>query len=324
MTALLKPCGAKRDAVSIYLLLATRVLLLCVCPLFPPTFISSVMEDCNWIKSDSVRRGTCCGCTASLRQDWVDFCKHSLRCELLSAARSKLWGGFDKQPGTPVGFTSGRCSCKQLPPLSLWPRRILLPTPGCLSLGSCQNFILDFDTSSYFRARSNKCLICICTAPLGWNAWSFNNAFALPVDAGHHTQCVFLPLLLHRSLCLSSLSCTAKLPLFTYILKVTLQRNCFLKIMRNEPSQKLENETLFLLWCPREISSAVNWKGCSCCLCDHSALTPRSDCRWILDMLSRGLKVLLHMRKTGWGGQETFFFPCLPWFLPTQKMWAHP
>lgn len=199
----------------------------------------------------------------------------------------------------------------------------LLPTPGCLSLGLCQNFILDFDTSSYFRARSNKCLICICTAPLGWNAWSINTAFALPVDAGHHTQCVFLPLLLHRSLCLSSLSCTAKLPLFTYILKVTLQRNCFLKIMRNEPSQKLENETLFLLWCPREISSAVNWKGCSCCLCDHSALTPRSDCRWISDMLSRGLKVLLHVCKTGWGGQETFF-PCLPWFLPTQKMWAHP
>lgn len=44
MTALLKPHGAKRDAVSIYLLLATPVLLLCVRPLFPPTFISSVME----------------------------------------------------------------------------------------------------------------------------------------------------------------------------------------------------------------------------------------------------------------------------------------
>lgn len=47
MTALLKPYGAKRDTVSMYLLLPTPVLLLCVCPLFPPTFISSVMEDCN-------------------------------------------------------------------------------------------------------------------------------------------------------------------------------------------------------------------------------------------------------------------------------------
>lgn len=46
---------------------STPVLLLCVCPLFPPTFISSVMEDCNWIKSDSVRTRTRCGCTAPPR-----------------------------------------------------------------------------------------------------------------------------------------------------------------------------------------------------------------------------------------------------------------
>lgn len=58
--------------------------------------------------------------------------------------------------------------------------------------------------------------------------------------------------------------------------------------------------------------SAVNWKGCSCCLCDRSALTPRSDCRWISGMLSRGLKVLLHVCKTGWGGQETFLPPLVP------------
>lgn len=72
MTALGKPCGAKRDAVSIYLLLPTPALLLCVCPLFPPTFISSVMEDCNCIKSDSAHRGTCCGCTVPFsRAGWA-------------------------------------------------------------------------------------------------------------------------------------------------------------------------------------------------------------------------------------------------------------
>lgn len=85
MTALLKPHGAKCDAVSIYLLLATPVLLLCVCPLFPPTFISSVMEDCNWIKSDLVWSGMCCGCAASLWRGWVDSCKHRLCCGLRGA-----------------------------------------------------------------------------------------------------------------------------------------------------------------------------------------------------------------------------------------------
>lgn len=94
MTALLKPYGAKRDTVSIYLLLPTPVLLLCVCPLFPPTFISSIMEDCNCIKSDSAQR-TCWGCTvpfSSIQSTGVY--SGAAVCELLSALGAGLWAGL--------------------------------------------------------------------------------------------------------------------------------------------------------------------------------------------------------------------------------------
>lgn len=92
MTALLKPYGAKWDTVSIYLLLPTPVLRLCFCPLFPPTFISSIIEDCNWIKSDSACRRTCCGCTVPASgPGWTPGAAF---CGLLRALGAGFWVGL--------------------------------------------------------------------------------------------------------------------------------------------------------------------------------------------------------------------------------------
>lgn len=124
MTALLKPCGAKRDAVSIYLLLPTPVLLLCVCPLFPPTFISSVMEDCNWIKSDSARRRTCCGCTVpSNRPGRTSGAVAFVSCSVPCGAG--LWVGLTSSHVLPLALHQ----VNVIHSLPLLPCRIHLPAP---------------------------------------------------------------------------------------------------------------------------------------------------------------------------------------------------
>lgn len=154
MTALLKPCGAKQGAVSLYLLLPTPVLLLCVCPLFPPTFISPVMEDCIRIKSNSVWIRTCCGCTTPLWQCWVEFCNLSLLFEDVFAAWSRFWGCFHQKPCPPFGIAPGNAHANSCS-LS---RCYHIAFTFCLSFGWCQNSIFNVDTSSHFQATSTNVL----------------------------------------------------------------------------------------------------------------------------------------------------------------------
>lgn len=208
-TALLKPCGAKQGAVSLYLLLPTPVLLLCVCPLFPPTFISPVMEDCIRTKSNSVWIRTCCGCTTPLWQCWVEFCNLSRLSEDVFAAWSRFWGCFHQQPCPPFGIAPGNARANSCSPSHCYHVAFTF----CLSFGWCQNSVWNVDASSHFQATSNKCFICICTAHLGWNVWWVNGVLPLSVTPATTIR-VFLPLPLHKSFISSVLH--YQMPLFLH------------------------------------------------------------------------------------------------------------
>lgn len=179
-TALVKPYGAKQDVVSIYLLLPTLVLLLCVCPLFPPTFISSKMEECNWIKSDSACRRTCCGCTVpSSRPEWTSG---AAVCGLLGALEAGFW----------VGLTSSHVlllTLYQVTVIHSFPLllcRIHLPAPVW---HEGHAITWSFDTSSHFQAKPNKCLICTALKA------EMSDQLMVPLSARDTSHC---------SLCVSS------------------------------------------------------------------------------------------------------------------------
>lgn len=138
-------------------------------------------------------------------------------------------GGFDQQPPPPVGLTPAKWNSFPSA-IAMWDS----PSSSSPAFGSCHNFILNFDTSSHFQAKPNKRLICICMAlkaemsaqlmmPL--SARTPDTALGgISASAAPQTPvCIF--------------STAATLP----TLRATLSSNYFVKIIRNEPNQMLEN-----------------------------------------------------------------------------------
>lgn len=188
-------------------------------------------------------------------QAWVDIHNHRLLCELLSAIWSRFWVVLTSSHVLLWHYT--RWMSTQTAAASFSVTVQYSAPSSSLSFESCQNFILNFDTGCRFQAKSK-----VLSASAGlFLAEMSDQLMMLFFCQWHQPPCmVGFPD-----------SAASQIPVPT--LRATLRSNCFLKVQRDEQTQRLVNEiNQFLLRFSREILSGIDGKSGSWTLRDCPAL----------------------------------------------------